>query len=272
LNRRADWQLPEGVSRALWEYVQDAEVARHYDASLTDCSLFSLDLQFAERWLKPPGRLLDLGCGTGRLLVRMASLGHSVLGVDLSPEMLKAARAKAVDEGLRASFLQANIVELDCLADQAFDHAACLFSTLGMVEGSPARRRVVRNVFRLLKPGGVFVLHVHNWWFNWRDARGRRWLIADLLRRLRMHPAAGDRSMPGNLSNLTLHHFTRREISRLLRSEGFGIREMRPIGLGTDGKLSVPFLFPGLRAYGYLIAAQKSSGCTTESGKGAAQD
>src|ERR1051326_2084073 len=89
-----DWQLPHGVSRALWDYVHEADIARNYDASLADSSLFTVDLQLAQDWLQPPGKLIDLGCGTGRLMLDMARLGHCVLGVDLSTEMLRVARAK----------------------------------------------------------------------------------------------------------------------------------------------------------------------------------
>src|SRR5262249_57777176 len=93
----ADWQLPPGVSRALWDYARDPAVARAYDASLAGSSLCHADLPFVGRHCPAPGRLLDLGCGTGRLLVPFARRGYRVLGVDLSAQMLAVARAKARD-------------------------------------------------------------------------------------------------------------------------------------------------------------------------------
>jgi ubiquinone/menaquinone biosynthesis C-methylase UbiE len=95
-----------------------------------------------------------------------------VLGVDLSEEMLRVAGEKAAAAGVVVHRLKANLVELDGLRDGGFDYAACLFSTLGMVHGLAERRRVLAHVHRLLKPGGVFVLHVHNRWFNvWSPGR-----------------------------------------------------------------------------------------------------
>src|SRR5438874_1693788 len=91
----ADWQLPPGVNRGLWDYLHDPGVARGYDASLAGTPLFDLDQRFVERHCPRPGRLLDLGCGTGRLLVPFAQRGSFVVGVDLSPEMLAVARARA---------------------------------------------------------------------------------------------------------------------------------------------------------------------------------
>jgi SAM-dependent methyltransferase len=254
-----DWQLPSGVDRGLWDYLHDPGVARGYDAGLAGSSLFSLDLSFVERHCRPPGRLLDLGCGTGRLLVHAARKGYAPVGVDLSAEMLAVASAKAREAGVAVDLVRANVVELDAFRDGAFDHAACLFSTLGMVRGEEARRAVVRHVRRLLRPGGRFILHVHNRWFNLHDPAGRRWLLGDLWRSWLRGVPSGDRLMPAHqgIAGLTLHLFTRREALRLLTGEGFRIVEARPISTREDGLLPMPWLLGGLRAYGYLIAAER---------------
>lgn len=246
-----DWQLPPGVSRPLWDYLHSPEVARGYDAYLGESSLQALDLAFVAHHLHPPGRLLDLGCGTGRLLLAAAHAGHQPVGVDLSPAMLAVAREKGRLAGRALNLLQANLTHLSCLAPASFDHAACLFSTLGMIAGEEWRRRALAEVHRLLRPGGRFVLHVHNWWFNAFDREGRRWMLGDLWRR------SGDRPAPAHqgLARLTLHHFTRREAVRLLRGAGFDLREVRPVSTRPDGRLRWPWLLSGLRAYGYLIAA-----------------
>jgi SAM-dependent methyltransferase len=254
----ADWQLPAGVNRGLWDYLHDPAIAQGYDASLQDVSLVRFDTDFVLQHCRPPGRLVDLGCGTGRLLVPLAQQGYWVLGVDLSAEMLRVAGARAEAAGVSVHRLKANIVELGCLAAGSFDHAACLFSTLGMVVGQVQRRRVVEQVFGLLRPGGRFVLHVHNRWFNLWSRGSRGWLLRDCLRRLAGAPS-GDRVMPVHqgIAGLTLHLFTRREAVRLLRGAGFRVLTVRPISLRPDGRLPWPAWFGGLRAYGYLLAAEK---------------
>ncbi len=251
----ADWRLPPGVDRALWDYLHSPAIARDYDALLAESSLFRVDLSFVDRYFPSPGWLIDLGCGTGRLLIAQARRGNRVLGVDLSAEMLAVAHDRAREAGVRVELLKANLTRLDVLAGNSFDCAACLFSTLGMVRGNGERARVIEQAYRLLRPGGRFVLHVHNRWFNLWDREGRHWLLRSLCHGRQ----AGDRTMPTHqgIANLTLHLFTRREACRLLQRAGFQIVEIKPISLRTDGELKAAWWFGWLRAYGYLIAAEK---------------
>ena len=174
--------------------------------------------------------------------------------------MLAVAREKADAAGVRVHLLHANLAELDGLRDGCFDYAACLFSTLGMVMGSANRRRVVAHAFRVLKPGGRFVLHVHNRWFNVWNGPGRAWLLRDAWDRRLGRVEGGDRVMPVHqgVAGLTLHLFTRTEAIRLLTGVGFRILEVRPVSLRPDGRLPWPWWFGGLRAYGYLLAAEHS--------------
>ncbi|HWY85447.1 MAG TPA: methyltransferase domain-containing protein [Gemmataceae bacterium] len=246
-----DWQLPPGVSRALWDHLHDPASARLYDRQLADTPLLALDIQYVRHWCRPPGSIIDLGCGTGRLAIVLAGKGYRPVAVDLSPEMLRVLGDKAASLGLDIPRVQANLVELDAIADQSFDHAACLFSTLGLIEGSAHRRRFLQHVYRLLRPGGVFVLHVHNRWFHLWTRAGRRLLCRNLF--------GGDFVMPAHQGTgpLNMHLFTRGEIVRELRTIGFHVREVRPVSVRPDGKVPWSFLFSGWRAYGFLVAAVK---------------
>ena len=130
-----DWRMPAGVNRGLWDYLHDSDLARNYDQSLAGSSLFEADEAFVAEHCPAGGRLVDLGCGTGRLLLSFARRGHRVVGVDLSAAMLTVAADKAKGAGLAVDLVRANLVDLRCLAERSFESAVCLFSTLGMIRG-----------------------------------------------------------------------------------------------------------------------------------------
>jgi hypothetical protein len=156
--------------------------------------------------------------------------------------------------------MQANLVELDGIADASFDHAACLFGTLGLIDGPDARRRFLTHVRRLLVPGGTFVVHVHNRWFHVWTRAGRRLLCDDVWRSALGQKRPGDFVMPGHdgIPGMPMHLFSRREIRRLLIETGFRVREVRPVSLRADGKLPWPSWLAGVRSYGFLVAAERS--------------
>jgi SAM-dependent methyltransferase len=255
----ATWQLPPGVTRPLWEYLHDPDLARRYDEQLAGTPLLVVDLAFVREHCQPPGRIIDLGCGTGRLSLDLAQRGYRPVAVDLSPEMLKVLGAKAQALGLAVPRVCTNLVDLGGLADESFDHAACLFSTLGMIVGAKARRRALGHVYRLLRPGGTFILHVHNRWFHVWTRHGRRLLLRDLLLSVLRRQAAGDYDMPAQqgLGSLTMHLFTRREVVCLLLGAGFVVDQVRPLSLHADARLACARWLSWLRSYGYLIAARK---------------
>ena len=236
-----DWQLPPGVDRGLWDYLHSNEMVGGYDAHMALSPLAAADISYCESHFPTPGSLVDLGCGTGRLTQHFARRGFSCLGVDLSEEMLAAARANPVPN---AEYLQANLVDLAPLPDAAFDYAACLFSTLGMIRGADNRTAALQSAYRVLKPGGHLVLHVHN---------RRFYPIA--LRTLRSGDIAMSQAYGG--AKLSLYHYTRREAISLLKRTGFDVQNISPIGVRSTSGLSRPWLLPRLRAYGYLIAARK---------------
>lgn len=248
-----DWQLPPGVDRGLWDYLHSGEMVRGYDDQMAASPLARADVLFCEQAFPTPGRLLDMGCGTGRLCFRFARKGYECVGVDLSDEMLATAREAA--SGFPVQYLKANLVDLSELPDASFDYAACLFSTLGMVRGAESRAKVVANAFRLLRPGGRFVLHVHNRWF--RGLGGRR-VIGQFVRTLFERPSAGDVTMPQAYGGapLTLHHFMRREALMMLWEAGF--RTLDAVPLALDGKSAG---WPRtVRAYGYLMLSERPPG------------
>lgn len=256
---RPHWQLPRGVTRSLWEYTHAEHIATEYDEYFADNQLFDFDEQVIARHFRLPGLVADLGCGTGRALVPLARRGFRTLGIDLSDHMLRMVAEKANRENLRIHRIRANLVDLNFLRDSSFDYALCLFSTLGMIRGRENRKCVLDHVFRILKPGGLFVIHVHNYWFNLFDRLGRRWIVRNLIdstfdRQIQRGDKFFDyRGVP----KMFLHTFTRGEFVKDLRRSGFRIRELTPLNVPRTGRLAASWLAGSLRANGWVAVAAK---------------
>lgn len=96
------------------------------------------------------GTVLDAGCGTGRVAIELARRGHDVVGVDLDPEMLAAARRKAPE----LTWIAADLAEVDL--GRTFDAVVAAGNVMIFV--TPGQERaVVANLGRHLAPGGLLV-------------------------------------------------------------------------------------------------------------------
>ncbi|MCC7275858.1 MAG: class I SAM-dependent methyltransferase [Alphaproteobacteria bacterium] len=107
----------------------------------------------------PPRRAcLDLGTGTGACALTLAAIGHDVTGLDGAPGMLAEARRAAGEQGLDIAFREGD-VDATPFADASFDviSARNLFWTL------PDPDRTMREITRLLRPGGVFLFSDGLW-------------------------------------------------------------------------------------------------------------
>ncbi|MHC4177482.1 MAG: class I SAM-dependent methyltransferase [Planctomycetota bacterium] len=242
----------------MWQYVQADHIAEQYDDHFALNRLFEFDEQILARHFSRPGLVVDFGSGTGRALVGLARRGFRGLAVDLSPAMLRIVAEKARTENLPIHLLQANLVQLDCIRSRSADYGICLFSTLGMIRRRENRHRLLAHARRILKPGGLFVLHVHNLWYNLFDPAGRRWLLrhlptALLDRRLEL----GDKFFHYRaIPQMFLHTFTRRELLRALARAGFRIRELIPLDSNRQRPLARPWLFGRLRANGWIVVCE----------------
>lgn len=111
-------------------------------------------------WLDlPPGaKVLDLCCGMGRHSLALAEAGYEVTGVDLSGPLLMEARAQ---EGAdQVTWLQADMRALELNGD--FDAVVNLFTSFGYFEEDEEQIKVLREIKRVLKPGGKFIIDFLN--------------------------------------------------------------------------------------------------------------
>ena len=128
------------------------EIADWYDETMAVSELGLSGRAIVRRLLgSGPGRLLDVGCGGGSHMLAFAETGWTPVGVDVSEEQLRLARGRGCD------VRQARAEELP-FDDASFDAAVSMWTHTD-VDDFPA---VLREVARVLRPGGAFVyLGVH---------------------------------------------------------------------------------------------------------------
>lgn len=99
------------------------------------------------------GRVLDAGCGSGRLTVALARAGAEVTGVDTNASQLDVARGRAADAGVELELLEADFNSSLPFADGAFDAVTSRLALMAAVDSVTT----LRELARVLRPGGRLV-------------------------------------------------------------------------------------------------------------------
>jgi ubiquinone/menaquinone biosynthesis C-methylase UbiE len=139
----------------VWDSLADNYDRREHDA------VYMAAVAAVARRLDPrPGeRIFDAGCGTGLPLCQYLRAGISVTAVDLSVSMLARLRAKFPGGSLQ--FIKADLSQLP-FPDGYFDRVLSA-NVLNGIPTPDLRSRCIAELARVLKPGGRFVVSVHNW-------------------------------------------------------------------------------------------------------------
>jgi len=183
--------------------------------------------------------VLEIGCGIGTDGIEFARNGARYTGVDLTPKSTELAAERFALFGVPGRFEAANAEERLPFADNCFDHVY----SFGVIHHSPTPEKIIREVYRVLRPGGTLTVMLYN-----RSSINYYVEIMFLRRIFRwcLLPAF----MPGALAAVT--GFDRWKLEghrdRLLRSKKLTKEEW--ISMNTDG----PFC-PLARVYGHQEAA-----------------
>ena len=105
--------------------------------------------------LQRRSRVIDAGCGEGRISVRLASLGHDVVAIDHDEAQVERARTAAAARGVELDLRVADLTEH--VVDPSADAAVMWFTTFGFLSDEE-NRQVLANIRRGLRVGAPFLV------------------------------------------------------------------------------------------------------------------
>ena len=153
--------IPEALSSATPSFTS---VAPYYDKLMASVP-YRFWLSYIEALWKThgvkPRRVLDLACGTGTVSLLLAGSGLEVVGVDISPEMIEAARVKQRESGKGS--VEFKIADASAMLPitPSVDSAICLFDSLNNILDREKLTEAFRNVRESLASGGVFIFDLN---------------------------------------------------------------------------------------------------------------
>jgi len=200
-------------------YTEDNTVL-YYARAVTKVGLWESERILSEKYLKDKnGRILDLGCGAGRIAIGLYKLGyHNVTGIDLSDSMIDKARQISVEMKCPISFDKGDAVNLQ-FEDKTFDLVIFSFNGLMLIPGIESRIKAMSEIQRVLNPGGHFIFTTHDRDMQkemksfWKKEK-KRWRKG--LQDSRLYDL-GDRIIQGKAERTFLHFPNREEIASSLR-------------------------------------------------------
>lgn len=137
--------------------------AELYDTFFSDVDDQELDF-YAQHIVACSQPALEVGCGTGRILLPLLERGLSVEGVDASPDMLGLCRAKAEKKNLAPVLYEQYIQDL-----YISKKYGCIFSPLGtfqQIENREDAQRALQKMYEHLLPNGRLLIYLYLPWYD----------------------------------------------------------------------------------------------------------
>jgi ubiquinone/menaquinone biosynthesis C-methylase UbiE len=177
-------------------------------------------IKAADMAISPHPVILDLGCGTGEGTSRIHAEGMTVIATDLSLEMVRTAVR-------RFPVLRGCVADAAGLpfASERFD----IVQSLGVLEYIGPYEQAVRELRRVLKPGGILVISVPNRQSLFRQLHRLERFITAPVRRLRTH-GQGDTEWEVGFHH---HQWCLAEAVSLLQTSGFNVVDVNFITYGV---------------------------------------
>lgn len=139
------------------------EMARYYDILMADVD-YRKWVEYLEEVFKvlgyKPENILEIASGTGNISNILAQKGYKVIASDISEDMLTIAQSKAMDMGVKVTYIHQDMREI--LINTPVDCVVCVCDGINYILDERDLKKVFKGVHKALKEKGIFIFDVHS--------------------------------------------------------------------------------------------------------------
>ena len=149
-------------SATVKKYFESADTVRAYADAAENVGLWASERIVFEKFIPKSAAVLELGCGAGRIARGLSELGYAnITATDFSRAMVEAAEKIARSHGDATACMVCDATDIPFGAD-SFDAVIFGFNGLMQIPLRKNRRRAMLEIFRVLRPGGLFIFTTHD--------------------------------------------------------------------------------------------------------------
>ncbi len=208
-------------------YYNLADCVKRYGEDIDKSGLWKSEEFIFQKYLKNTDKILDLGCGAGRTTINLYKNGYkNIIGLDLAPNLINYAKSYCKKNKLDISFVLGNATNLP-YKQNSFDVVIFSYNGLMCIPGQKNREIVLQEVYRVLKPNGLFIFTAQDrdnekFKQSWKEEK-LKWESGQQDENLEVF---GDKFLPDKNGHISFLHFSSiNEIINMCKKFNFEIVE-----------------------------------------------
>lgn len=220
------------IKQAKEYYNSDINLETYSDA-VDKITLWNSENIIFNKYIDKNNKILDLGCGAGRTTINLYKQGfNNIIGLDIADNLIKYAKEYCKNNNLNTKFVVGDASNLE-YKDNTFDSVIFSFNGITCIPGSKNRNKVLKEIYRVLKPNGIFIFTAHD-----RDNSGKYQYIWDEEKikwengtQDKNKEMFGDKIVERNGGTAFIHFYNIKEMKEFINQENFKIIDYK---LSTD--------------------------------------